>query len=49
MPMYAEDITLDNTLQSIAVPFDRTIQSRMDGINPYHTLPKAITNHPVYP
>ncbi|MCH5260554.1 MAG: hypothetical protein J1F18_12405 [Lachnospiraceae bacterium] len=49
MPMYSEDIALDNTLQSIAVSFDRTIQSGREGINPYRTLPETITNHPIYP
>ncbi len=49
MPMYTEDMALDNTLQSIAVSFDRTIQSGREGVNPYCTLPEAITNHPAYP
>lgn len=49
MPMYTEDMALNNTLQSIAVSFDRTIQSGRAGINPYRTLPKTITNHPAYP
>ena len=49
MPMYTEDMALDNTLQSIAVSVDRTIQSGREGVNPYCTLPEAITNHPAYP
>jgi SAM-dependent methyltransferase len=49
MPVYTEDIAQGNTLQSIAVSFDRTIQSGREGINQYRTLPKAITNHPAYP
>ena len=31
--MYTEDIAQGNTLQSIAVSFDRTIQSGREGIN----------------
>lgn len=48
MSMCAEDIALDDTLQLIAMSFNRTIQSGREGINPYRTLPEVITNHPVY-
>lgn len=40
--------TINKALKSIVTSFIRTIHSGREGVNPYYTLPEAITGDPTY-